>query len=63
MIDYNRFLYARGNPLKYSDPTGSFPFGSEWEREFEGNHGRLEPEVSLLHQEPIREDAHADQEL
>ena len=22
MINYNRFLYARGNPLKYSDPTG-----------------------------------------
>ncbi len=24
-IDYNRFLYARGNPLKYSDPTGYIP--------------------------------------
>ena len=22
VVDYNRFLYARGNPLKYSDPTG-----------------------------------------
>ena len=22
VINYNRFLYARGNPLKYSDPTG-----------------------------------------
>ena len=22
VIDYNRFLYARGNPLKYSDPSG-----------------------------------------
>ena len=22
VIDYNRFLYARGNPLKYTDPTG-----------------------------------------
>ncbi len=24
-IDYNRFLYAQGNPLKYSDPTGYIP--------------------------------------
>ena len=23
VIDYNRFLYARGNPLKYTDPSGS----------------------------------------
>ena len=22
VIDYNRFLYARGNPLKYTDPSG-----------------------------------------
>ena len=22
VVDYNRFLYARGNPLKYSDPSG-----------------------------------------
>jgi RHS repeat-associated protein len=22
VIDYNRFLYARGNPLKYNDPSG-----------------------------------------
>ena len=22
VIDYNRFLYARGNPLRYSDPSG-----------------------------------------
>ena len=22
LIDYNRYLYARGNPLKYNDPTG-----------------------------------------
>ena len=21
VVDYNRFLYARWNPLKYSDPT------------------------------------------
>ena len=25
VVDYNRFLYARGNPLKYSDPTGYIP--------------------------------------
>lgn len=22
VLDYNRFLYVRGNPLKYNDPTG-----------------------------------------
>ena len=22
VINYNRFLYARGNPLKYTDPAG-----------------------------------------
>ena len=26
VIDYNRFLYARGNPLKYSDPSGHEPY-------------------------------------
>ena len=26
VIDYNRFLYARGNPLKYEDPSGHIPF-------------------------------------
>ncbi len=25
IIDYNRFLYARGNPLKYADPDGHCP--------------------------------------
>ena len=25
VVDYNRFLYARGNPLKYSDPSGYAP--------------------------------------
>ena len=25
VIDYNRFLYARGNPLKYRDPSGYIP--------------------------------------
>ena len=34
VIDYNRFLYARGNPLKYSDPTGYDPLDRNWEREF-----------------------------
>ena len=32
VINYNRFLYARGNPLKYTDPNGQeaycFPGGS-----------------------------------
>ena len=22
VIDYNRYLYARGNPVKYADPSG-----------------------------------------
>jgi len=26
VIDYNRFLYVRGNPLKYSDPSGHCAF-------------------------------------
>ena len=26
VVDYNRFLYARGNPLKYSDPSGHEPY-------------------------------------
>jgi len=25
VIDYNRFVYARGNPLRYSDPSGHAP--------------------------------------
>ena len=56
VIDYNRFLYARGNPLKYSDPTGRFPFGPDWEREFETSHGRppnagdrVDRLISLMH--------------
>ena len=24
LIDYNRYLYSRGNPLKYNDPTGHY---------------------------------------
>jgi hypothetical protein len=24
LFDYNRFMYTRGNPLKYTDPTGHF---------------------------------------
>jgi len=26
VVDYNRFLYVRGNPLRYSDPTGHCVF-------------------------------------
>ena len=27
VIDYNRYLYARGNPVKYADPSGHCVFG------------------------------------
>ncbi|MFZ1754286.1 MAG: RHS repeat-associated core domain-containing protein [Caldilineaceae bacterium] len=27
VVDYNRFLYARGNPLKFADPSGHRPCG------------------------------------
>ena len=37
VIDYNRFLYARGNPLKYSDPTGHNPLGPEWVAAFKAS--------------------------
>jgi RHS repeat-associated protein len=37
VVDYNRFMYARGNPLKYVDPTGHWTeeelaqqFGKNW---------------------------------
>ena len=36
VIDHNRFLYARGNPLKYRDPTGHAgydPTGPAWVQE------------------------------
>ena len=40
VIDYNRFLYARGNPLTYTDPTGYDPLDSKWEEEFHKVHDR-----------------------
>ena len=39
VIDHNRFLYARGNPLKYSDPTGHSALGASWVQEFKTVHG------------------------
>jgi RHS repeat-associated protein len=32
-LDYNRYLYARGNPLKYSDPSGHYTI-EELEKHF-----------------------------
>ncbi len=29
VFSYNRFMYARGNPIRYSDPTGHIEFCSE----------------------------------
>ena len=43
LINYNRFLYARGNPLEYSDPTGHDPLGPEWVEAFKAAHGGQEP--------------------
>ena len=43
VINYNRFLYARGNPLKYRDPTGHDPLGPAWVQEFKDNHGGRAP--------------------
>ena len=43
VIDYNRFLYARGNPLKYTDPTGHNPLGPEWVEAFKAAHGGRAP--------------------
>jgi RHS repeat-associated protein len=39
-LDYHRYLYARGNPLKYNDPTGHDPLDAAWEQEFMSRHGR-----------------------
>ena len=41
VINYNRFLYARGNPFKYTDPTGHEgydPVGEAWVRDFKAIH-------------------------
>lgn len=27
VLDYNRYLYSRGNPVKYNDPTGHYTQG------------------------------------
>ena len=46
VINYNRFLYARGNPHKYTDPSGHAgydPTGSAWVQEFKDNHGGQAP--------------------
>ena len=43
VIDYNRFLYARGNPLKYTDPTGHNALGPEWVAAFKAAHGGRAP--------------------
>ncbi|MEZ4623182.1 MAG: RHS repeat-associated core domain-containing protein, partial [Caldilineaceae bacterium] len=40
LFDYNRYMMVRGNPLRYSDPTGHDPLDANWEAEFEANHGR-----------------------
>ncbi len=46
VINYNRFLYARGNPLKFTDPTGHAgydPLGAAWVEEFKAAHDGRAP--------------------
>ena len=38
VIDYNRFLYVRGNPLKFTDSTGHDPLGPAWVGAFREAH-------------------------
>ena len=40
VIDYNRFLYVRGNPLGYTDPSGHDSYDYRWVQEFMEVHGR-----------------------
>ena len=43
LINYNRFLYARGSPFEYSDPRGHDPLGPEWEEAFRAAHKGKDP--------------------
>ena len=45
VINYNRFLYARGNPFKYTDPTGHDPFSQDWVDAFKAARGGREPDA------------------
>ena len=38
VIDYNRFLYVRGNPLTYNDPSGHSGLDRAWESRFASAH-------------------------
>jgi len=42
VIDYNRFLYTRANPLKYNDPSGYDPLDDAWRHEWKKNHPNRE---------------------
>ena len=68
VINYNRFLYAKGNPLKYTDPTGHAgydPFSQDWIDAFKAAHGGEEPDaadrvdrlISLSHPGPVERKA------
>jgi RHS repeat-associated protein len=43
LLDYNRYMFVRGNPMRYSDPSGYFSedelegwFGANWRDLFDG---------------------------
>ena len=40
VMDYQRYMYVRGNPLKYNDPSGRDPLDAAWQREFRSVHKR-----------------------
>ena len=48
VIDYNRFLYVRGNPLRYRDPSGHASCTTDacWERRWYEAHGYFMSGVS-----------------
>ena len=38
LFDYNRYMYTRGNPMRYNDPTGHFATLDNGDADWEGDH-------------------------